>query len=223
MFSHTKKMISPSKGYLNYFNKKYKLNLPNEEIYFTYINSDRILQKNNYKNLNIVFCGSVNDYFDFNHILKVAKNYRDLNLHIIGMGKSITEIQKFKINNNLHNIYLHGYLNHKQINEIMKQMHIGIAPYRNIKNFNLNITNKIVEYLSFGLPVLTSCSNYQKEFIEKNNLGFSYHDYNSLNLKIAELSNTNFRNEISQNCYDFFDNNMNYEKGMEKIFKSLIH
>ena len=223
MFSHTKKMISPSKGYLNYFNKKYKLNLPNEEIYFTYINSDRILQKNNYKNLNIVFCGSVNDYFDFNHILKVAKNFRDLNLHIIGMGKSITEIQKFKIDNNLHNIYLHGYLNHKQINEIMKQMHIGIAPYRNIKNFNLNITNKIVEYLSFGLPVLTSCSNYQKEFIEKNNLGFSYHDYNSLNLKIAELSNTNFRNEISQNCYDFFDNNMNYEKGMEKIFKSLIH
>ena len=86
-----------------------------------------------------------------------------------------------------------------------------------------NITNKIVEYLSFGLPVLTSCSNYQKEFIEKNNLGFSYNDYNSLNLKIAELSNTNFRNEISQNCYDFFNNNMNYEKVMEKIFKSLIH
>lgn len=223
MFSKTQKMISPSKGYLDYFNKKYKLDLPNEEIYFTYINSNKILKNKNYKNLNIVFCGSVNDYFDFNHILKVVKNDRSLNLHIIGDGKSIKVIEKFKFDNSLHNIYLHGYLNHKQINKIMIEMHIGIAPYRNIKNFNLNITNKIVEYLSFGLPILTSCSNYQKEFIEKNNLGFSYHDYDSLKIKIAELTNTNFRFKISKNCYYFFNNNMNYKTSMEKIFKSLIH
>lgn len=223
MFLNAKKMISPSKGYLDYFIMKYNLNLPSEEIYFTYINSDKILQKNIIKNLNMVFCGSVNDYFDFNQILKVAKNNRLINLHIIGKGESIKIIEKFKLENNLHNIYLHGYLNHKKINKIMKQMDIGIAPYKNIKNFNLNITNKIVEYLSFGLPVLTSCSGYQKEFIEKNNLGYSYQDYNSLEILIAKLSDLKFRSHISQNCSTFFLNNMNYKENMEKIFKSLTN
>ena len=55
IFSNAKKMISPSKGYLNYFKIKYNLNIPTEEIYFTYVIADEIIRKNVNKNIYIFF------------------------------------------------------------------------------------------------------------------------------------------------------------------------
>jgi glycosyltransferase involved in cell wall biosynthesis len=56
----------------------------------------------------------------------------------------------------LPNVIFPGWLGQDRIAWLLRRSSLGLAPYVPVENFHGNLTNKVVEYLSGGLPVVTS-------------------------------------------------------------------
>ena len=53
---------------------------------------------------------------------------------------------------------------------------MGVAPYNDLWDFNLSIPNKIAEYLSGDLPILSSLKGETAKFIKLTKCGLNYQD-----------------------------------------------
>ena len=85
------------------------------------------------------------------------------------------------------NLFFFGQLNGNEISDLMKISSIGIAPYKNLDNFNKNIPNKYYEYASGSLYILSRIEGDSLSFIKNNNLGELYKNENELIDKIIEI------------------------------------
>ena len=50
----------------------------------------------------------------------------------------------------------------------------GILPYRSDRGFELSFPNKVGEYLSEGLPIISSIDGVLSKFLEKEGIGLTY-------------------------------------------------
>ena len=60
------------------------------------------------------------------------------------------------------NVIIPGWINYEKISILYKYSSATIAPYLSKENFDSNITNKITDSFSYGLPVLTSLDGVLK-------------------------------------------------------------
>ena len=58
-----------------------------------------------------------------------------------------------------------------QIQSLMSISQLGLAPYRATTNFLLNIPNKPIEYLSRGLPILSTIDGALGDIISRYRVG----------------------------------------------------
>ena len=56
----------------------------------------------------------------------------------------------------------------------MEMSHAGALPYRSDRGFELSLPNKVGEYLSEGLPILSSIKGVLSEFLDAEGVGFTY-------------------------------------------------
>jgi glycosyltransferase involved in cell wall biosynthesis len=75
----------------------------------------------------------------------------------------------------LPNVQFPGWANAAQIRTLMARSDLGLNPQVNRFDFAANISNKPIEYLSAGLPVLTSLTRgVLPDFLKQNRCGLSY-------------------------------------------------
>jgi glycosyltransferase involved in cell wall biosynthesis len=91
---------------------------------------------------------------------------------LCGEGVKLNEFKR--LTNRYKNILLPGWIDKNQIHYLMKISKLGILPYKNLGNYQLNIPNKPIEYLSAGLPVITSVSGLLKNTIDEFECGKFY-------------------------------------------------
>ena len=99
-----------------------------------------------------------------------------------------------------------------------------------MNNFKDNIPNKIIDYISFGLPILSPLKGEVASLIKKKEIGMSYKDGSSVSLKkkIYELLNDKKRlNFYSSNAKKLYKSNYSYDlvygnavNLIEKIYKN---
>ena len=100
------------------------------------------------------------------------------------------------------------------IDVVADKCHIAIAPYKNIKNFKDNIPNKILDYLSYSLPILSPLTGEVKKILNKNKVGFVYNDESSLSLikRINKYYNSDkILRAHSNNAKNLFDKKYRYD------------
>lgn len=85
------------------------------------------------------------------------------------------------ITRNFKNIHLIGWSEKWMINKILAISSIGLAPYSSVVAPALS--NKPFEYMSAGLPLLSSNEGELKALIEKEFIGLQYNADNSSDLK----------------------------------------
>lgn len=137
----------------------------------------------NFGYFNILFLGSLSQAFDFDTLIKCASElkYEKIRFIICGDGelkKKMIEKTKY-----LNNIVFTSWVNQSRISSIASRSNIAIAPYKNIKNFKDNIPNKIIDYLRYGLPILSPLGGEVEDLLKNNNVGLSYHENSSSSLK----------------------------------------
>jgi len=185
------------------------------------INSDvkKLINENKF---NISFFASINNQFNYDIIINLAKKIQEIDKDIIfnigGDGPKFQELQEKS--QNLNNINLFGWVDKSTIDYVLKNSKLGLAPYNNTFDFQMNVPNKFAEYLAYGLPVVLTVDGYMKKIVDENNCGISSQNVNELCNFILELKNNPEKQKnMSGNAIKLYDENF----VADNIYSDLIN
>jgi glycosyltransferase involved in cell wall biosynthesis len=180
----------------------------------------------------VCFFGSIGHHSDFDTIIESCQSLNKCNVKvqfvICGSGDK-TEYYK-KMSEDIEGMIFPGFVNKTQIQSLMQMAHAGIIPYLSTLNYQNNITNKAIEYLCGGLPILTGLDGFFGDWVEEQACGFRYQNHhpesliNLIELMIAEPQK---RMERSHNALNLYENSFRsdqvykqYQVYLEKIVQS---
>jgi glycosyltransferase involved in cell wall biosynthesis len=105
----------------------------------------------------VCFFGTLGWMFDFDTVVAAARLVRasGARIQFVICGANGLDAMKHKAAG-LDNIVLPGHVGAAEIWTLMRMSIAGLAPYRALSNFEDNLPNKPIEYLSAGLPVVAS-------------------------------------------------------------------
>lgn len=151
-------------------------------------NIDSMLDKSKF---NISFFATINNQFNYKIINEISteleKRDKDIFINICGDGPQM-ELLKNEIKDDS-NVKLFGWTGKDELDYILRNTKIGLAPYKNIENFQMGITNKFAEYISYGLPIILTTDGYMKKLAEENQCGISSNDIKEVCDYIIKLKN----------------------------------
>ncbi len=227
IFKNTFSLMSISKNML-YWSQNYakRKNISNDIfVPFSYIDPGKFklsetekiidLKKKIYNKFNVTLIGNVTKTIKFDDIYNAAikfKNNDNIQFVICGAGDNL-EKTRLKCQN-LKNIIFTGWINQNEIQFILRNTKIGLIPYRNDVNLSNAMPNKFSEYMSFGIPILTSLSGSVAEILNEKKIGIQYSsDTLDLYDKILNLyNNESTLKEYSKNSKSLFLRN--FEEGI---------
>jgi glycosyltransferase involved in cell wall biosynthesis len=177
---------------------------------------------------NVFFVGTfMRSAFDFNPIIVAAQTALDKGLDwrflLCGDGDALEEVVFAA--KSLPNIVFLGRVNRSQMIAIAKLCKLGIAPIKNNPDYLLSIPNKLVDYFSLGLPVLTSLKGEAECLIKKWKVGAVYSDdnENDLFLKLEfYFNNPSITSELSKNSEMLFSTEFDGDKLYSQFARKII-
>lgn len=196
-------LISSSKLY-----ERYKI-FENENIYYypnaisrELINS-KVLKCNSKVSKCIGFIGQLDKTFDFDLIKKIAFTYPDYLIVLIGPEKDELAVQELKF---IKNVSLLGFMDYEQLSNKLQDFQLGICPYK-ISDFNqYRNPLKIIEYFSYGIPVVTVSCDISEEISDLVSVAEDHEQF--IQAVKYELSKNTLEKQLARqsvakaNCWD---------------------
>lgn len=133
----------------------------------------------------LVTCiGRIGSAFDFDLVVKLAKQYlaegrHDIHFILVGEGP-VRRLLKKKCPD-LANLTITGWVNQRHLQRILAITDVGLLPYKSIHS--PTIRNKPLDFLSMGIPVLSSLRGEVEDLIREYNIGLSYANGNLLDFR----------------------------------------
>ena len=179
------------------------------------------------KFLTCCFYGQFGRLVDFDTIIQAAELCKKNNLLVrfilCGSGELLEYYKKVIADKKLDNVFLPGWVNQEDIRDISLISDLGLMAYHDDKNFNMQITNKFSEYLSFGLGVLLQPTGVMQEMIEKNACGVHFNDSTDLFKQLESLYNSpNKLNSMKRNARILFEREFVADKVYMEYAKYII-
>lgn len=164
--------------------------------------------KGNEKRKLIIFLGTFGVTCELLLVLKVAKIFYEAGLNepcfvLAGTGEQDKAIHRGAAE--LPNVVLPGWITTREIRWLLEKGYIGLLCY--VEGAPQSIPNKFFEYLSAGVPVVSSLKGEIANMIKKHRVGLNYRagDRNSLFYCIKKvLDKPNLREEMSRDALKFF-------------------
>ena len=176
--------------------------------------------------LRLLFVGSLMTIYDFETIGKslqyLKKGGFNYELIIAGNGESKSEIES--IFEDIGNVYFLGWIDRAKTLELANISHLALAPYLNLKNYELNLSNKYIDYMSLGLPVLSPLKGYPEYLINKYKIGWNYKSTHPKELSSKIIQIIKDPQEIikrSQNASNLHEEKFNYDFNYNKLVDNL--
>jgi uncharacterized SAM-binding protein YcdF (DUF218 family) len=175
----------------------------------------------------IGYIGAITDVFDIDLLEFISKQNPNLNFILIGrVYVNVTKLKKIK------NIFFLGEINHSKLPAYLKGFDVGIIPYK-VNNFTNSVYScKLNEYLSMGLPVVSTnlketkiynknhkniisiAKNYSK-FSEKINENLLNNSQYKINDRVSAAKNNSWESRLK-----YFNHLLN-DKIQYKEFKQI--
>jgi glycosyltransferase involved in cell wall biosynthesis len=121
------------------------------------------------------YIGSFGQSYELELVCEVARRALridmapELHFLIVGDGESMKQIAGMA--SELSNITLTGWLDGDELRGVMRLSSVGLLPYRSVAH---TLPNKAFEYLSAGLPVISSLEGEMVNIIAEADIGASY-------------------------------------------------
>ncbi len=120
------------------------------------------------------FDGSMSRSFDFDTMLSSARSPAGSRWQWVVCGEG-EELARCKLQvTGLPNVVFPGWIDQPKIQALLSRSTVGLAPYRSIPNFELNICNKVYDYLHSGLPAVSSLQGDVKELLDREGVVHSH-------------------------------------------------
>ena len=173
----------------------------------------------NSNEINICFFGNLGHSFvtEFINIINAARKIKNKNypIRFIICGSGVNLNYYKKISRDCDNVIFPGWINKDQIWTLLRMSSIGLLPYQNVKSFVISFPNKSIEYLSAGLPIVSSLKGVLGELLSNHNCGITYESENANDLAsklIYLFNNPSILKEMSKNAYTLYKNKFIAEK-----------
>lgn len=174
------------------------------------------------KNLIFTFIGSFGLSYQIELICKVAKklsNQKNVKAQFVFAGTGENYEYIFNNYSNLKNITLLGWIDETQIQQLLSISDIGLVPCKSDKD---TVPNKPFEYLSHGIPLLSSLEGEMEKMIDDFQIGFSYKcdDEDGLfNFVEVLINSAELREKFKVNARKVFDENFSTTRIYDKYIE----
>jgi glycosyltransferase involved in cell wall biosynthesis len=154
----------------------------------------------------VCFIGLINYQFELETVIRAARRLLSHNVQFVlcGTGVRLEDYQKMAAD--CPNVVFPGWVNAPEIRTLLRMSRLAIAPYVNRADYQASISNKCIEYLSEGLPVLISLpQGIFLDLLRRYHCGACYNDDKQLADMICELLSLPQRiEEMSRNALQLF-------------------
>lgn len=172
-----------------------------------------------------IFVGSLSRAFHFEPLFlamsKLQQAYPDVELVICGSGEEAEELkEKFS---KIHKAYFPGRIDNESISFLMKRSLATLAPYRNTPNFIKNFPNKIIDSLSYGVPVISGLNGEVQRYIQQYSFGIFCEGtgdswYAAMSSLVADQALQERMSHAALRVYEkIFSFNMVYDSFVDKL------
>lgn len=181
------------------------------------------------ENFVICFIGTIGRQFDLSAVIRTAQKYeafqKKFQFVICGAGDMLN---KFKgLAGNSPNIIFPGWVNVVQIHVLMRLSYLGLNPLPDRYDFLATINNKAIEYMSAGLPIISSPEKgLLYDMLKKHGCGMSYApgDEEGLFTILSRLHETpELLLKMSRNAKQLFSNMFAAEDVYNKMLEYLCN
>lgn len=185
-----------------------------------------------HENENMIgYVGSINQGRGIESILYLADIFKDKEFHILG-GTKYEIHDKLKVDVIPNNVICHGYITQEEINRIMKEFYIVLAPYqekvgvakKGVDTSRWMSPLKLFEYMSFGKAMIVSDLPVLREILlhEKNSILVSPTEITKWSDKISELYlDKEMHDKLKKNAYEDLINLYTWDKRAEIILRKV--
>lgn len=128
------------------------------------------------EDFNICYFGAIGHQSDFETVIHAArvllKGPRNFRFVICGSGDKLEYYKN--LGAGCSNVLFPGWVNRTDILSLMRISSMGLVAFVNKANYTLNLPNKPIEYLSAGLPIVSSLSGVLARLLSENHCGVTY-------------------------------------------------
>lgn len=157
----------------------------------------------------VCFFGTMGHQFELETVLEASSQLvklgKSIQFVLCGDGPNYGYYKLLSQKNK--NVIFPGWANKAEIWTLMRIASMGLAPYKSERSFTLSIPNKAIEYLSAGLPLVTSLDGALKALVTDFDCGAYYTngDVAALVSILGTLSeNETTRRRLSSNAYALY-------------------
>jgi glycosyltransferase involved in cell wall biosynthesis len=175
---------------------------------------------------NFCFVGTHTSSFDFRSVLDgaaaLARSHPAAQIVMCGDGEDTTAWQRQAAQ--LKNVLFPGRIDQAQFRVLGERCSAFIAPYRNVRGFDISIPNKIVDAMSMGLPVVAPLRGEVEALIAKDGVGLTYSEGSgaSLHERLARLLDDEpSRLKMKAAATRVYETRFTYEKVYGKLVEHL--
>jgi glycosyltransferase involved in cell wall biosynthesis len=174
----------------------------------------------------VCFFGTMGWQFDIETVIKAAeileKHEKGITFVLCGTGDNLEKYKQIAASTS--NIIFPGWVGAAEIWTLMRRSRVGLAPYYSTPDFEMAIPNKVIEYLSAGLPVVTSLRDTVAGLVEQNNCGLTYQQGNPhelANILVNLHSQPQNLITMSKNAHSLYEERFTADKVYGELAKHL--
>ena len=166
--------------------------------------------------INIYFAGGLSRGYDFSPIkeavLKLNKTSFKVKFIICGDGYYCAQVKAMM--QDVPNVIFTDWIDQFKIKALAQRCQASIAPFMNT-GYTMNIPNKIVDALAFGLPILSPLNGEVERLIEEHKVGLHYNANDGekdLYQCLLMLKDQQLQQTMSHNAKKLYDDQFSFDK-----------
>jgi glycosyltransferase involved in cell wall biosynthesis len=137
---------------------------------FPSLNESKILSQTQKENT-VAYIGVISEIRGIKQVISALSYTQNVRLNLAGSFSDKIFEEKIKKNENWSKVNRLGFLNRREVSEILAKSNVGIVTLLASPNHIHALPNKMFEYMSAGLPVIASNFSLWREIIEGNQCG----------------------------------------------------
>lgn len=146
-------------------------NLPDQKIFPVKKNLDKWPRHNG--SFTLLYSGTITEHYRLDiaiRAIEIAKeSIPQIKIIILGEGNRLNQLSELANELNISDrVIFKGRVDIDEVRNIMEKVDVGISTHQNSKFGDLYFSNKMVEFLTQGLPVVTSRTKTVKEYLPED-------------------------------------------------------
>lgn len=174
----------------------------------------------------VSFFGAMGEQFDFDTVLAAAQllehTYPQVLFVLCGQGRELERLQSHARTHA--NVMAPGWQGRADLHSLMYRSAAGLAPYFNEHSFTLSVPNKVIEYCSGGLPVLSSLRGETERLLASNDCGLTYAEQDGAALAACIrllFDDASLRGQLGRNALRLFNERFTAERVYGELIEEL--